>query len=90
MHTKPELQDWEVIALNDHCVQLKIEEDLCLEGVKVKVLGENRNFLFEIEPTTREIVFCTPTGNPVFVELHTPAGVSVHYVKGSGTEFYKN
>ena len=27
--------------------------------------------------------------DPLFVELHTPNGVSVQYVKGSGKEHYK-
>jgi hypothetical protein len=88
MHTKPTLQDWKVVAVNSNCVMIKISEDLSLEGIKFKILGESRNFLFEVEPESREIVFCAPTGNPMFVELHTLSGVSVHYVEGSGKDFY--
>jgi hypothetical protein len=89
MHTKPLLQDWRVTAVNSNCVAIEISSELSLEGVKFKVLGETRNFLFEVEPQGREIVFCAPTGNPMFVELHSPSGVSVHYVEGSGADFYR-
>jgi len=89
MNIKATLLDWEVIAVNDNCISIHINKDFSIEGVKLRVLGKDRNFLFEIEPKNREILFCTPTGNPMFVELHTPAGVSVHYVKGSGADFYK-
>jgi hypothetical protein len=90
MHTRPELHDWKVVAINDNCISITIDEDLSIEGTKLKVLGENRNFLFDVVPSNRDIMLCTPTGNPMFIELHTPAGVSVHYVMGSGKEFYKN
>jgi hypothetical protein len=88
MHSKPTLFDWKVVAINDNCVSIVIDEDLSLDGVKIKVLGKDRNFLFEQPILNREILFCTPTGDPVFVELHTPSGVSVHYVKGSGKDYY--
>lgn len=88
MHTKPVLQDWQVKAINSNCVHIKIDDDLSLEGVKIRVLGESRNFLFDVVPQNRDITLCTPTGNPMFVELHTPTGVSVQYVMGSGSEFY--
>jgi hypothetical protein len=38
---------------------------------------------------SRDIHICLAIGNPLFVELHTPNGVSVQYVKGSGKEHYK-
>jgi len=88
MHAQPLLQDWKVTAVNNNCVAIEIDKDLSLEGVKFRVLGESRNLLFELEPQGREVVFCAPTGKPMFVELHSPAGVSVHYVEGSGNEFY--
>ena len=88
MHTLPSLHDWKVSAISDNCISILIDEDLSIEGTKLKVLGKDRNFLFEIKPTSREIIFCTPTGDPMFVELHTPSGVSVHYVEGSGKLYY--
>ena len=90
MHTTPTLHDWSVQAVNSNCITITINEDLSIEGTKLRVLGENRNFLFDVVPTNREIMLCTPTGNPMFIELHTPTGISVHYVKGSGNEYYKN
>jgi hypothetical protein len=88
MHTQPLLQDWKVTAVNSNCVAITISPDLSLEGVKFKVLSETRSFLFELTPQGQETVFCAPTGKPMFVELHSPSGVSVHYVEGSGNEFY--
>jgi hypothetical protein len=38
---------------------------------------------------SRDVHICLAIGNPLFVELHTPKGVSVQYVKGSGKEHYK-
>lgn len=90
MHTTPTLHDWLVQAVNSNCITITINEALSIEGTKLRVLGENRNFLFDVVPTNREIMLCTPTGNPMFIELHTPTGISVHYVKGSGNEYYKN
>ena len=90
MHTKPVLQDWTVVAISDYCIKININEDLSLEDVKIRVLGKDRNFLFEEKLKSRELVFCAPAGDPVFVELHTPSGISVHYAKGSGKDFYKN
>jgi hypothetical protein len=78
MHTTPTLHDWSVQAVNSNCITITINEDLSIEGTKLRILGENRNFLFDVVPTNREIMLCTPTG------------ISVHYVKGSGNEYYKN
>jgi hypothetical protein len=38
---------------------------------------------------SHNINICLAIGNPLFVELHTPKGVSVQYVKGSGKDHYK-
>lgn len=90
MESPTTLSDWKVVAINDHCITITVNAKLSIEGIKFKVLGENRNFLFDITPTTREITFCTPTGNPMFVELHSETKLlSVHYVEGSGSDFYK-
>jgi hypothetical protein len=88
MHSLPTLHDWKVSAISENCISIVIDEDLSIEGLKLKVLGKDRNFLFEVKPSNREIILCTPTGNPMFVELHTPDGISVHYVEGSGSEYY--
>jgi hypothetical protein len=89
-HTKPELSDFRAIATSDTCIEIKISEELDLTGASLKILGENRNFLAEIKDLEYLTTFCTYSGNPMFIELHTPAGVSVHYVEGSGKDFYKN
>lgn len=89
-HTKPELSDFRAVATGEYCIEITISEELDLTGASLKILGENRNFLAEIKNPGYEHTFCTYSGNPMFVELHTPTGVSVHYVKGSGKDFYKN
>lgn len=90
MHTTPTLHDWSAIAIGNDQVEVLIDEELSLAGVKIKVLGKNRNFISETIPVSRDTVICAPTGDPAFVELHTPTGVSVHYVTGSGNSYYFN
>jgi hypothetical protein len=55
MHTRPELHDWKVVAVNDNCISITIDEDLSIEGTKLRVLGENRNFLFEVVPNKIQV-----------------------------------
>lgn len=90
MHTLPVLKDWKVSALDENCIKINIDPDLDLEGSSIKILGSERNLLTVISPDSYEIQFCTYTGRPMFVELHTPSGVSVKYVQGSGKDFYQN
>ena len=90
MHTLPVLKDWKVSALHENCIKINIDPDLDLEGSSIKILGSERNLLTVISPDSYEIQFCTYTGRPMFVELHTPSGVSVKYVQGSGKDFYQN
>lgn len=88
MHTIPALHDWSVVATSDDCVKITIDEDLDIEGSFLRILGPTRLLITEIRPVEREVEFCHDTGAPMFVELHTPKGVSVHYAKGTGADFY--
>lgn len=90
MHTQPALKDWKVSVINDNCIKIIIDPDLSLEGTSIKILGSERNLLDIVKPESFEIDFCAYTGRPMFVELHTPSGVSVKYVEGSGKDFYRN
>jgi len=87
---KPKLNDFRAVATDRCCIQITISEELDLTGASIKVLGENRNFLTELTNLDHITEFCTYTGKPMFIELHTPAGIAVHYVEGSGQAFYKN
>lgn len=88
MHTEPALKDWKVSVINDNCIRINIDPDLSLEGSTIKILGSERNLISKITPESLEIEFCAYTGRPMFVEFHTPTGVSVKYVEGSGKDFY--
>ena len=88
MHSKPLLCDWTVSTLDKDHLSIDVTNDLCLEGAEVKVLGANRELLTRTKLTNRHTEMNAPTGNPTFVELITPDGVSVQYVKGSGNEWY--
>jgi hypothetical protein len=79
-HDKPALSDFRAIATGEYCIEITISNEL----------GENRNFLTEIKNLEYVTQVCTYSGNPMFVELHTPTGLSVQYVTGSGKDFYKN
>ena len=89
-HTKPELNDFRAVATDLSCIKITISEELDLTDASIKILGENRNFLMELKNLDQVNDFCTYTGKPMFVELHTPAGVAVHYIEGSGKDFYEN
>jgi hypothetical protein len=89
-HTKPELNDFKAVAIDTGCIKIMISEELDIKGASLKILGENRNFITELKNIEYTTTFCTYSGNPMFIELHTPGGVSVHYVEGSGKDFYKN
>ena len=90
MHTKPFLKDWKVSVTKENCIRITIDPDLSLDGVIIRILGSERNLLSTIIPEGTEIEFCEYTGKPMFVELHTPFGNSVHFVEGSGKDFYRN
>lgn len=88
MHSKPSLRDWKVSVVSENCVKISIDPDLCLDEVTIRILGSERNLLSTITPEGTEVEFCEYTGRPIFVELHTPFGNSVHFVEGSGRDFY--
>jgi len=90
MHTKPALQDLQAIATSDECLKITIDNDLSLEGSKLLIKGPERLLIMSMVPTSHVIEVCVYTGKPMFVELETPSGTSVQYVKGSGNDFYKN
>lgn len=88
-HSDPYFQDWEAIAEDGNCVNIKIKDSLDIEDSKIIFKGKNREPLVELKLNSREIRLCMSIGDPIFVELHTKSGVSVKYVKGSGNELYK-
>jgi hypothetical protein len=90
MHTKPVLQDLKAEATSEHCIKINIDNDLSLDEVNLKVLGPERTLLLSMKPRYHEFELCLYTGKPMFVELHTPSGNSVQYVKGSGNDFYSD
>ena len=88
-HVKPQQSDFRAVATDDSCIEITISEELDISSASIRILGENRNFLAEIKDVENSMKFCAYTGNPMFIELHTPEGVSVHYVEFSGKDFYK-
>jgi predicted ribosome-associated RNA-binding protein Tma20 len=82
-------EDFKAIATNNNCIDLLINSNIDLSNAKVKILGENRNLLIEINNPEYESNICIYTGKPMFIELHTQTGLSVHYVQGSGKDFYQ-
>ncbi len=89
MHTKPLLRDFQAKAISKECVSIDIDEDLDIEGGKVKILGSARNLLVSLT-ANHHMEVCLPTGDAMFIELVTPNGVCVKYVTGSGSESYSN
>ncbi len=89
MHSKPLFSDWEAVAESKNCIAINIDEDLSIDGMTLRILGEHRNLLTQIKPDSRHIEICVYTGTPTFVEMITPDGHSVRYVSGSGSDNYK-
>lgn len=90
MHTKPTIQDLQAIATSNECLKITIDNDLSLEGSKLLIKGPERLLMMSMVPTSHVIEVCVYTGKPMFVELETPSGTSVQYVKNSGNDFYNN
>jgi hypothetical protein len=74
----------------DNCLEIKINETLTLVDTKLRILGENRNLLIELKNPEYLTAVCIYTGKPMFVELHIGTSISVHYVEGSGKDFYQS
>lgn len=82
--------EWEVIATDKNCIKLTIKETVDISKLKVKILDDERKLMMSFTPTAHTLEWCIYTGDPMFVEIHDTSGVSVHYVKGSGNEYYIN
>jgi hypothetical protein len=80
--------EWEVVAIDKNCIKLTINEKVDLDGIKVRVLDDRRILMMAFTPTAHKFEWCIYTGNPMFVEIHDTDGVSVHYVEGSGKDYY--
>lgn len=85
----PKLSDWRATSDGKDCVDIKISEDVEIDGAKIRFLGKDREPLVDMKVNARSIHLCLNIGNPTFVELHTKDGVSVRYIEGSGVEYYK-
>ena len=88
MHEKPLLQDFKAEAEGKNCIKVTVDPDLNLDGAHLRILGSSRNLLVTIKPVNLVNEICLSTENPMFVELITPSGISVQYVRGSGKDFY--
>jgi hypothetical protein len=85
----PSARDWEAFVENENFIKIQINDSLNIINSKVRFLGKCREFLLEMKLNSRNISIFLDISDPLFVELHTPDGVSVQYVKGSGKEYYK-
>jgi len=88
MHSIPLINDLKAEAKDSNCIRVSVDPDLDLDGASLKILGSERNLLTVINPVQLENEVCISTERPMFVELVTPKGISVQYVKGSSKDFY--
>ncbi len=77
--------NWQVIAENDECVLVTINDDVDIEGLELTLINDVRLPIVKLKVNTREIHICSHTEKPMFAQL----GNSVKYVKGSGKSMYK-
>jgi hypothetical protein len=85
----PLITEWEAFVDSEKYINIKINESLDITDNKIKFLGKDHEYLLEMKPNSRNIRIFLPIINPLFIELHTPNGVSIQYVKGSGKDHYK-
>lgn len=83
-------QDLKAFAHSENTLEILIEDNICLDKASLMILGENRNLLKTITEFDHRLEVEIYTGNPMFIELNTINGRAVTYVKGSGSNFYKN
>ena len=76
--------EWEVIAENDNCVLVKIDEGVDLTDLELTLISDIRMPIVKLKIATREIHICSHTEKPMFAQI----GNSVKYVKGSGSSMY--
>lgn len=76
--------DWSVIAENDDCILVKIEESVDLNGLELIIKDDYRIAIVKLKLETHEVRICTYTGKPMFAEI----GHSVKYVDKSGSKLY--
>lgn len=78
-------EQWHVEAENDHCVLIKINDDVDIKELELTLINDVRTPILKVKVTTRELHICSETEKPMFCQL----GNSVKYVKGSGSKSYQ-
>ncbi len=77
-------KEWQVVAENDECVLVTINDDVDIENLELTLINDVRTPILKLKVNSREIHICSHTEKPMFAQL----GNSVKYVKGSGKEMY--
>lgn len=75
---------WQVVAENDECVLVTIDEDVNLDNLELTLISDVRIPIVKLKINSREIHICSHTEKPMFVQI----GNCVKYVKGSGKAMY--
>jgi hypothetical protein len=78
--------EWQVIAEDDECVLVTIDEEVDITGLELILINDVRTPIVKLKVNSREIHICSHTEKPMFAQL----GNSVKYVKGSGKSMYNN
>lgn len=77
-------KEWKVVAENDECVLVTIDDDVELDGLELTLISDVRTPILKLKVNSREIHICSHTEKPMFAQL----GNSVKYVTGSGKSMY--
>lgn len=76
---------WNAKASGDTCVNIKIDEEIQLDGLEIILKNEFRIEIIKIKIEAHDFSICTNTCRPVFAQIEN----SVRYVDGSGADAYK-
>lgn len=88
MHADPHLNDWVVAVNNDNLIDVNISQDFEIGEAYVVLKDSSRCLVMKQKVVSNNFQIEIPTGEPIFMELVSPKGVSVRYVDGSGKVFY--
>ena len=84
-------KNWSAEAESEKCVRVKIDDDISIDYLKMKIIDEERKVLLDEDVISHNSCFCFPTGRPIYVELYQKGELpSMKYVHLSGFDFYES
>ena len=84
--SKIKITDWTAKVEGVDCIHVKINDNVNIDDIELTLISENRVPIFTVPINAREIFIKSEVDMPMFIQI----GQSVHFVEGSGGDFYKD